>query len=187
MSLQILRIDMTLNGFNPYFCAIFSTLSKYFSFLQHFSALLHLADRIYSKRLLNNLGEAGKMKFYTTDKVETKALSIDVFSSHMLPVETYGTIAALTKGPKIVQSIIQDSLVQTETGCELCCLTFPSLRQTSQQLHLVPALVKGVYLDTVVCVLLQDLLRIFICVEGVHEHQWYICVVGLVQMLQNIV
>lgn len=54
-----------------------------------------------------------------------------------------------------------------------------------QQRRLSPALVEGVYLDAVVCVLLQDLLRVFIRVEGVHEHQWYVCVVGLVQMLQN--
>lgn len=48
---------------------------------------------------------------------------------------------------------------------------------------LSPALVKGVYLDAVVCVLLQDLLCVFICVERVHEDQGHICVVSLVQML----
>lgn len=46
-----------------------------------------------------------------------------------------------------------------------------------------PALVKGVYLDAVVCVLLQDLLCVFICVEGVHEDQGHIRVVSLVQVL----
>lgn len=48
-----------------------------------------------------------------------------------------------------------------------------------------PALVKGVYLDSVVCVLLQDLLCVFICVEGVHEDQRNICVVGLIQVLRK--
>lgn len=46
-----------------------------------------------------------------------------------------------------------------------------------------PALVKGVYLDPVVCVLLQDFLCVFICVERVHEDQRYVCVVSLVQVL----
>ncbi len=46
-----------------------------------------------------------------------------------------------------------------------------------------PALVEGVYLDAVVCVLLQDLLRVFVCVEGVHEDQRHVCVVRLVQVL----
>lgn len=50
--------------------------------------------------------------------------------------------------------------------------------------HVVPpALVKGVYLDAVVCVLLQDLLGVFVCVEGVHEDQGHIGVVRLVQVL----
>lgn len=51
---------------------------------------------------------------------------------------------------------------------------------------LSPALVKGVYLDTVVRVLLQDLLRVFICVEGVHEDQGHVCVVSLVQVLWDV-
>lgn len=34
-----------------------------------------------------------------------------------------------------------------------------------------------------VCVLLQDFLSIFVCVEGVHEDQWDISVVRLVQVL----
>lgn len=50
--------------------------------------------------------------------------------------------------------------------------------------HIVPpALVKGVYLDAVVCVLLQDLLGVFVCVEGVHEDQGHVGVVRLVQVL----
>ena len=49
-----------------------------------------------------------------------------------------------------------------------------------------PALVKGVYLDSVVCVLLQDFLCVFICVEGVHEDQGDVCVVRPVQVLWDI-
>lgn len=50
--------------------------------------------------------------------------------------------------------------------------------------HVVPpALVKGVYLDAMVCVLLQDLLGVFVCVEGVHEDQGHVGVVRLVQVL----
>lgn len=48
-----------------------------------------------------------------------------------------------------------------------------------------PALVEGVNLDTVVCVLLQDLLGVFIRVEGVHEDQGNVCVVRFVQVLQD--
>lgn len=52
--------------------------------------------------------------------------------------------------------------------------------------HVVPpALVKGVYLDAVVCVLLQNLLGVFVCVEGVHEDQGHVSVVRLVQVLQE--
>lgn len=50
----------------------------------------------------------------------------------------------------------------------------------------VPALIEGVDLDPVVFVLLQDFLSIFICVEGVHEDQWDISVVRLVQVLWEI-
>lgn len=58
------------------------------------------------------------------------------------------------------------------------------MTQLTCHLHIPsPALVKGVYLDTVVCVLLQDLLCVFICVERVHENQGHVCVVSLVQML----
>ena len=53
--------------------------------------------------------------------------------------------------------------------------TFPQL----------PALVEGVYLDTVVCVLLEDLLGVLVSIEGVHEDQGYVCVVGLVQVLRK--
>lgn len=49
-----------------------------------------------------------------------------------------------------------------------------------------PALVESVYLDTVVCVLLQCLLCIFVCVERVHEDQGDVCVVRLVQVLWDI-
>lgn len=81
--------------------------------------------------------------------------------------------------------MIQKGLVQmVQRGGTLLLDSFQ--RSTQPPARLLPALVKGVYLDTVVCVLLQDLLGIFICVEGVHEHQGYVCVVGLVQMLQNI-
>ena len=41
------------------------------------------------------------------------------------------------------------------------------------------------YLDTVVCVFLQDLLGVFIRVEGVHKDQRNVCVVGLVQVLRE--
>lgn len=52
--------------------------------------------------------------------------------------------------------------------------------------HVVPpALVKGVYLDAVVCVLLQDLLGVFVRVEGVHEDQGHVGVVRLVQVLEG--
>lgn len=44
----------------------------------------------------------------------------------------------------------------------------------------VPALVEGVYLDTVMCVLLQDLLSVLICVEGVHQHQRHVCIIRLI-------
>lgn len=44
----------------------------------------------------------------------------------------------------------------------------------------LPALIKGVNLDSGVSVLLQNLLCVFICVERVHENQWYVCVVSLV-------
>lgn len=47
-----------------------------------------------------------------------------------------------------------------------------------------PALVEGVYLDAVVCVLLQDLLGVLIRVEGVHKDQWHVCVIRFVQVLQ---
>lgn len=49
----------------------------------------------------------------------------------------------------------------------------------------VPALVEGVDLDAVMCVLLQDLLGVFICVEGIHEHQWHVCIIRLIQMLKD--
>ena len=42
------------------------------------------------------------------------------------------------------------------------------------------------YLDAVVCIFLQDLLRVFVRVEGVHEHQGHVCVVSLVKVLQDI-
>ena len=48
-----------------------------------------------------------------------------------------------------------------------------------------PALIERVNLDPVVCVFLQDLLGIFVCVEGVHEDQRDISVVGLVQVLRE--
>lgn len=51
---------------------------------------------------------------------------------------------------------------------------------------LSPALVEGVYLDTVVRVLLQDLICVLVCVEGVHEDQGHIGVVGLVQVLREV-
>ena len=41
------------------------------------------------------------------------------------------------------------------------------------------------YLDTVVCVFLQDFLGIFIRVEGVHKDQRNVCVVGFVQVLRE--
>lgn len=47
----------------------------------------------------------------------------------------------------------------------------------------VPALVEGVDLHPVMRVLLYDLLCVLIRVEGIHEHQRYVCVVGLVQVL----
>lgn len=52
--------------------------------------------------------------------------------------------------------------------------------------YLLPALVEGVYLDPVVCVLLQDFLCVFISVEGVHEDQGHVCVVSLVQVLWGV-
>lgn len=48
-----------------------------------------------------------------------------------------------------------------------------------------PALVEGVYLDAVVRVLLQDLLGVLVCVEGIHEDQRHVCVVPFVQVLQG--
>lgn len=42
------------------------------------------------------------------------------------------------------------------------------------------------YLDAVVRVLLQDLLRVFVCVEGVHEDQRHVRVVSLVQVLWDV-
>ena len=49
----------------------------------------------------------------------------------------------------------------------------------------LPALVESVYLDAVMSVLLQNLLGVLVCVEGVHENKRNICVVGLVQMLRE--
>lgn len=40
------------------------------------------------------------------------------------------------------------------------------------------------YLDAVVCVLLQDLLGVLVRVEGIHEDQGHVGVVGFVQVLQ---
>lgn len=123
--------------------------------------------------------------FYTNDKVETVKHSVLSVFFHTLPCETYRTVAVLTKGlstkNRPIYYIFRKVWFRRYKEDELCCWT-----SSSPQQRLLPALVKGVYLDTVVCVLLQDLLGIFIRVEGVHEHQWYICVVGLVQMLQNI-
>lgn len=48
----------------------------------------------------------------------------------------------------------------------------------------VPALVEGVYFDTVVSVFLQDLLGVFISVKAVHQDQRDVSVVGFIQMLQ---
>ena len=49
----------------------------------------------------------------------------------------------------------------------------------------VPALVEGVYVDAVVFVFLQDLLRVLVRVEGVHEDQRNVGVKRFVQMLKN--
>lgn len=59
-------------------------------------------------------------------------------------------------------------------------------KERNHQYVPLPALVEGVYLDAVVCVFLQDLLRVFVRVEGVHEYQGHVCVVGLVEVLQDI-
>lgn len=47
----------------------------------------------------------------------------------------------------------------------------------------VPALVEGVYLDPVVCVLLQDLPGVLVSVERVHQDQRDVRVVSLIQVL----
>ena len=49
----------------------------------------------------------------------------------------------------------------------------------------IPRLVKGVELDVESLVFADDLLRVFVCVEGVHEHQRHRGVVRLVQMLHG--
>lgn len=49
----------------------------------------------------------------------------------------------------------------------------------------LPALVEGVDVDPVVFVLLQDLLCVFVCVEGVHKNERHVGVEGFVQMLKN--
>ena len=48
-----------------------------------------------------------------------------------------------------------------------------------------PALVEGVDLDTVVRVFLQDLICVFICVEGVHQDQGHVGIKSLVQVLRR--
>lgn len=45
---------------------------------------------------------------------------------------------------------------------------------------LIPALIKSIYLHTAVTVFLQDFLCVVVCVEGIHENQRDIGVVGFV-------
>lgn len=56
-------------------------------------------------------------------------------------------------------------------------------RRTRKRRSSSPALVEGVYLDAVVCVLLQDLLGVLVRIEGIHEDQGHVGVVRFVQVL----
>lgn len=47
-------------------------------------------------------------------------------------------------------------------------------------MRVLPALVESVDVHPVVCVLLQDLLGVLVCVEGVHENQRHVHVECLV-------
>jgi len=48
----------------------------------------------------------------------------------------------------------------------------------------VPGLVKGEDLDVMVCVLLDDALRVFVCIERVHEDERHVDTVLLVKVLR---
>lgn len=50
--------------------------------------------------------------------------------------------------------------------------------------QVIPALVESVYIDSDLSIFLEDLLRVFVGVEGVHEDKGNICFIGFIQILQ---
>lgn len=134
---------------------------------------------------------------------ELAALAVGLVHQVVQDVQVHGGPQVVDVGHEDVLLALRDQLLQqarvVEAGVDVpVARRVPGLADLAARRHVlgdgeqrvlvdprVPALVEGVDLHPVVFVLLQDLLRVLVRVEGVHEDERHVGVEGFVQMLKE--